>query len=446
MFRFTDLIIFELTRDCNLHCKYCYVKDKHLYKGEVMDFELYKKVIDKIVTERLIQERNERLQLNFHGGEFTLVGKKMFKAYAEYAIKTFLENDIKFELGCQTNATLIDDEWIELFKHYNITVGVSLDSFYEEEPLRFSKEQRDKVIETLRKLKKAFLTDGVLSVITKNNVDLTDKDNSFMLEDIHGNLMPVNRKSNFVEDTGNPYHSKYELSGKEIFEKVYKKYIDEFIETGLLREDHADFIVMSTLVTLLTEHYLPSSGGCNGKFCGAGLTMIATRPDGTSMYCDRYKKDYPEAFIMNILDYDFLGIHQLKKAFEFTIERDKSVRKVGCDSCPAENICEYGCSAMHYSKFGEYGVQESLVCDQYKLGFNYVKDNIEKILLRFKENSILYKNHNSPEPLCQRRPNIIAYRLEIISLKKEALDLAKKLGINFLLRDNAIIVSDAQEE
>lgn len=443
MFRFTDLIIFELTRDCNLHCKYCYVKDKHLYKGEVMDFELYKKVIDKIVKERLIENRTGRLCFNFHGGEFTLVGKKMFKAYAEYAVKTFLENGINFELGCQTNATNIDDEWIDIFKHYGINVGVSLDSFYEDPPLRFTKEQREKVIETLQKLKINGLTNGVLSVISKNNIDLTDKDNSFILKDCHGVDTPVHRKSNFVEDTGNPYHSKYELSGREIFEKLYKKYIDEFIETGVLREEHSEGIVMAALTVLLTNHYQPRSGGCNGKFCGAGLTMIATRPDGTSMYCDRYKKDYPEAFIMNLLDYDFLGIHQLKKAFEFTIERDKSVRKVGCDSCPAENICEYGCSAMYYSKFGEYGVQENLVCDQYKLGFNYVKDNMEKILLRFKKNhELLHRMNVDPQDARSlAEAQISPFKIDIISLKEDVVkDLEERLDLHFKLVNNRIYV------
>ena len=439
MFRFTDLIIFELTRDCNLHCKYCYVKDKHLYKGEVMDFDLYKKVINEIVKERLIEGRDGRLCFNFHGGEFTLVGKKRFKSYVEYAIKTFCENKIKFELGCQTNATLIDDEWIELFKHYGINVGVSFDSFYEDPPLRFTYEQKDHVIEVLKKLRKFCLTNGVLSVISKNNIELTDKDNSYYIEGPHGDMVPVHRKSNFVEDTGNPYHSKYELSGKEIFEKLYKKYIDEFIETGMLREEHTTNIVMNSLTHLLTNHSNPRSGGCNGKFCGAGLTMISTRPDGTALYCDRYKKDYPEAFIKNLLDYDFLGIHQLKKAFEFTIQRDKSVRETGCDSCPAECICEYGCAAMYYSKFGKYGVQEDLVCDQYKLGFNYVKDNLDKILLRFKKNYILLGSdisHTDKENLMNAK--ISPPKMDIMSVNEFGEEISKKLKIRLFLHNNEL--------
>lgn len=440
MFRFTDLIIFELTRDCNLDCKYCYVKDKHLYRGEVMDFELYKKVIDRIVEQRLIENcANIKLCMNFHGGEFTLVGKKRFKAYAEYAIKTFSENGLNFELGCQTNGLNIDDEWIRLLKHYGIGVGVSFDSFYEEPPLRFTHEQRERIISNLQKLMINNLTDGVLSVISKNNIDLTDKDNSFQLKNCHGELVPIRRKTNFVEDTGNPYHSKYELSGKEIFEKLFKKFIDRFIETGQLIEDHTKNAINYTILDLLTYHEVKQTGGCNGKFCGAGLTMIATRPDGTSMYCDRYKKDYPEAFIMNLLDYDFLGIHQLKKAFEFTIQRDKSVRKVGCDHCRAEAICEYGCAAMYYSKFGEYGVQENLVCDQFKLAYDYIDQNLETILMRFIKNTkYLVQPQGEGESIKKFMPDntISSQNMYLIKLNERGQELAEKLGLSFIVNEN----------
>lgn len=434
MFRFTDLIIFELTRDCNLDCKYCYVRDKHLYRGEVMDFDLYKKVIDTIVKQRLIEHvKDRRLCLNFHGGEFTLVGKDRFRSYAEYAIKTFCENGIRFELGCQTNGINLDDEWIAMLRHYGINVGLSFDSFYEEPPLRFTHEQRERVINNLRKLVKANLTNGVLSVISKNNIDLTDEDSSFEVEDSRGEKVSIHRKTNFVEDTINPFHSKYELTGKEIFEKLFKKYIDRFLETGELIEEHTKDIISSTIIDIVTEHNPPYSGGCNGKFCGAGLTMIATRPDGTAMYCDRYKKDYPEAFIMNLLDYDFLGIHQLKKAFEFTLQRDNSVRKVGCDRCKAESVCEYGCSAMYYSKFGEYGVQENLVCDQFKMSYDYVEANIEKLLKKFIEcDKIRVKAH--VDKTIEARflaCNELSSRLYIRNISERGRQLEEKLGLRF---------------
>ena len=75
MFRFTNLIIFELTRDCNLNCKYCLMHEKYKHKNEIIDFTLFQKIINRIAEQRLLNDlADQTLNLVFHGGEHTLAG------------------------------------------------------------------------------------------------------------------------------------------------------------------------------------------------------------------------------------------------------------------------------------------------------------------------------------------------------------------------------------
>ena len=49
MFEIPGTIILKVTRDCNLRCDYCYVRNKDSYKGEKIDFDLFKTIIQKII-------------------------------------------------------------------------------------------------------------------------------------------------------------------------------------------------------------------------------------------------------------------------------------------------------------------------------------------------------------------------------------------------------------
>lgn len=77
--------------------------------------------------ERACQEyKIETVQVDFHGGEPLMMGKERF----DNACKELISGDYngaRLNLACQTNAILIDNEWIDIFSKYNISVGISID-------------------------------------------------------------------------------------------------------------------------------------------------------------------------------------------------------------------------------------------------------------------------------------------------------------------------------
>ena len=110
---------------CNLACDYCF----YLPKGEEQGM-LHKGIMSDEVLEAFIERYikdcpGDHVFFTWQGGEPLMAGRKFFeKAFAlqsQFAESKVIENAI------QTNATLIDDAWCELFKKHKVLLGVSID-------------------------------------------------------------------------------------------------------------------------------------------------------------------------------------------------------------------------------------------------------------------------------------------------------------------------------
>jgi len=375
MFRFTDLIIFRMTRDCNLNCKYCFMLEKEKYKDEIIDFELFKKIVLKIIQQRKTNNRNNQLHFILHGGELLLLGYKKLNEILEFITIKFKENNINYSLGCQTNATLLTEEIAQLFNKFNVNVGLSFDGINDSSRNNIKQEVFESKFKILNdsNVKYSFIV-----VASKNNIENLNETKKY-LDDLQENNKILGYKINYAEDMINPGEcSLIELSGKTIFEKVWKPTIEDFIQGKKIIENNSMTLLEKTLVDILSNHENNSRSGCNNKWCGAGVSIIAIEPDGNINLCDRYSKDFDDIFIQHSLDNDFLGLNQLNEVIKYNLIKDKIYHD--CDTCFADYVCDHGCFAFHYSKYGEYGIDTRLVCDQYKDLYTFIQENIKEIL------------------------------------------------------------------
>jgi len=121
-------VILKLAALCNLNCSYCYV-----YNHEDKSFRSRPKFISDTVFEHALKSisdycnRREQhgMAITFHGGEPTLIGAGRFDFLAGRA-RDVLGEQLR-GLSMQTNATLIDDAWIDVFRRHEVQVGVSMD-------------------------------------------------------------------------------------------------------------------------------------------------------------------------------------------------------------------------------------------------------------------------------------------------------------------------------
>ena len=390
MFRFTDLIIFRMTRDCNLNCKYCFMQNKGEHKGELIDFELYKKIINQIAEQRYINGRDKiPLQLVFHGGEVLLLGKKRFYEMLTYTVALFQTRGIQYALGCQTNATLLDDDFAAMLTKFEVSVGLSFDGIDGGNNARTTTIKQDIFEKKFYILKRNKTQFGFLIVASKTNVENMQATQQYLENlGLHETNTGVVRgyKINYAEDMINPgENSEIELTGKEMFEKVWKPELERFIQRKKTQEYHTHELLVKSLIDIITYHGNESKSGCGTKWCGAGTHMIAVEPDGEMDYCDRYSKKFPEAYVQHALDYDFAGLHQIKKAVEYNIMKSRVYKEVGCDTCYADYICDHACEAFYKSKYGTYGIDTRIVCDQHRDFYRFVVEHLEEILQVFIE-------------------------------------------------------------
>lgn len=384
MFRFTNLIIFRFTRDCNLNCEYCFMTNKHEFKGEMIDHEDFKKMVHEIIKQRILNRQGHDLEFVIHGGEALMIGKKRFYQSVEYLRNAMDNAGIKVHISMQTNGVLLDDEYTKIINKFNIHVGLSFDGIDNSNKDRGVKEQVfEKKFKILEKNKVDY---GFLVVAGKNNIDNIKKTRKYLEKKNLG------YKINYAEDMINPgVESSIEVDGVEFFNKVYKPELNRYLKTGKSPDHQMLTYLKRTVTSLLTFYEDEEHSGCGKLFCGSAIGMIGVNPDGTSHYCDRYDREYDDTYVMNNLtDYDFLGMHQIKRAMDFNQKRHYVVLETGCDTCFARDICEGGCTAFYRSKYGKDGIDKKIVCGLYKSFYSYVLENFDKFAKSFIKHNISF--------------------------------------------------------
>ncbi len=111
---------------CNLDCSYCYYtsKPRELYGG-VRHFMMAEPTLQRY-TAQYMELQPVQVNFGWQGGEPLLAGKAFFRKAVEFQ-KRFGRPGQVVANAMQTNGTLLDEEWAELFAEHKFLVGISLD-------------------------------------------------------------------------------------------------------------------------------------------------------------------------------------------------------------------------------------------------------------------------------------------------------------------------------
>ncbi len=127
-FRRLDVFV-KISETCNIACTYCYYyeggDDSHLNHPAYMSAETIANMA--AFLERSIKVSGvEELVINFHGGEPMMMQKWRFDEMCQ-TLRDRLQPLVNVSFGMQTNAMLIDEEWIALIGRHDVSMGLSLD-------------------------------------------------------------------------------------------------------------------------------------------------------------------------------------------------------------------------------------------------------------------------------------------------------------------------------
>lgn len=160
-------VILKVTERCNINCTYCYMFNKGNEDFRERPAAISSAWIDDVTAflrEGVISLSASKVNVVLHGGEPLLLKKDRFRELCG-KLRSSLDGLAALEIGIQTNATLIDCEWVDIFAEFGIAIGISLDGPPEvNDRYRVDKKGRstyDRTLAGIRLLQEAYNRGGI---------------------------------------------------------------------------------------------------------------------------------------------------------------------------------------------------------------------------------------------------------------------------------------------
>ncbi|MCB1511496.1 MAG: radical SAM protein [Hyphomicrobiaceae bacterium] len=123
-----NFVLVKTASRCNIACTYCYwFRDNEVYNKPAVLTKESEDAFCRRLEEHITAHGLQDFMLVFHGGEPLLFPKYRFIAFQEKLDAIAERTGCEIERGVSTNAILIDAEWAEILKKYNVSVSVSID-------------------------------------------------------------------------------------------------------------------------------------------------------------------------------------------------------------------------------------------------------------------------------------------------------------------------------
>jgi uncharacterized protein len=176
-----SLLVIQPTSLCNLNCRYCYVPDRR--DKFIMSQEVLSAAVAKTLASTLVRGKIEFL---FHAGEPLTAGIDFYRRVV-LLIGEHNKRDIEVTKAIQTNATLVDDAWCDLFRDHDFHIGVSIDGpkfLHDNQRQNWSgRGSFDAVMRGLHKLAEYEIPFGAICVLTRESLAHADELFDFFLNE-----------------------------------------------------------------------------------------------------------------------------------------------------------------------------------------------------------------------------------------------------------------------
>jgi len=176
------LLVIQPTALCNLDCAYCYVPDR--LDPRRLPISLLETLLHAVRCARVIEQQKE-LKVLWHAGEPLAAGIGFYRE-ALAVTERILGDRLSVHHSIQTNGTLVNDEWCDLFRAKAISIGVSLDGPAQmHDSNRKTRAGRGTFAHVMRGIELLRAHDigvSVLCVLTSQSIDYPDEMFHFFLD------------------------------------------------------------------------------------------------------------------------------------------------------------------------------------------------------------------------------------------------------------------------
>lgn len=360
LFSATSLHIFVMTNACNMCCVYCQAQDSAQEKKGKMQ-----EMTAKAAVDIALQSPNEYLTFEFQGGE-PLLNFETIKYIVEYSEQNKNHKQIQYSLV--TNTLLLNEEMIQFFKKYDVSISTSLDGCKEvhnsNRPKIDGDGTYDYVSRNIKWLQSNDIQVGAIETTTKISLKNAEK----IIETYHNlglnhlfirPLTPLGYAKEHWAEIG------YE---PEEFLKFYKQCILILLEhnrNGIrMSEGHAR-IFLKKILTGYSENYMELR-----LPCGAGIGQMAYYYDGNIYTCDEGRmvaEMGDQMFCLGNVNYSTYDDLMENRVCKVTCQASVLESLPGCCDCVYHPYCGV-CPVISYASDNSIYTRESNVyrCKIYK--------------------------------------------------------------------------------
>jgi uncharacterized protein len=353
---YRTLVVLQPTTFCNIDCRYCYLPDRS--KTKRMSIDVIRRVASEVLSSDLVDGPFDFL---WHLGEPLSVPPSFYEeAFAEIA-RINQEHKREYMHCFQTNATLLNDQWIHLIKDHRINIGVSLDgpSFIHDRQrvTRSGKETHAAVLSGVRFLQTNKIPFSVIAVLTDFSLDYPDEFFEFYLENGIDNV-----GYNIDEIEG--IHTSTSFSQSLSVER-YKRFLSRLLQ---LSDQHPGAIQFREVWTNLRTLALGTNDPNNTTNKPLRILNIDARGN-FSTFCPELvaatSQKYGDFVMGNILR-DGLADLATNPVFQLVNREIKDGIELCKRTCSYWNFCGGGSPSNKFFEHGRFDVAETTTCRIHK--------------------------------------------------------------------------------
>ena len=351
-------VIVKPTYDCNLACSYCSVEGKETHSRMSL------KTVDRLlssVTEFCGTGRT--IYLIWHGGEPLLMSPEF---YDHIGRSTLEYKDYKIINAVQTNATLLNNEFIDIFVKYGFRVSISLDGPAELHDMSRRDRQGDptfeRVMESVAALKSRQVPIGAITVLNKLNVGrMPEIYKFFNREGVHLRINPVQRQGR--ADTA---YSEVALSPREYGREMIKIF-------NMWYGDANTQIMVDPFRLIIGNIVTDTTYSCDFRRC-CHNEVISVSPDGGVYPCGQFN-GVSEHYLGNIYSENIEDIMKTPNMRKLQTRVPENIEV--CRVCEYSEICNCGCTVSALTRKGNI-LEPDFYCAGRKMLFQHIIDTLEQ--------------------------------------------------------------------
>jgi uncharacterized protein len=349
------LVVIQPTSFCNLDCDYCYLPDRQ--SKNQLSLGLIDPIFKAIFTSPFFRQD---FTVCWHAGEPLALPISFYEAVFERidtAERRYKAQPYKVRHSIQTNGTLIDQAWCDLFQQHSVHVGVSIDgpAFLHDRHRKTRKGlgTHAATMRGLACLQKNNFECSAIAVLTEDSLDYPDEIFHFFLDnDI------INVGFNMEETEG--VHTASSLDRSDI-EKRYRAFMQRFWE--LVAQTNGEFKLreFEAICSLIYADERLEHTDMNRPFVIVNIDHLGNfatfDPELLSVQTDRYGH-----FVLGHVSHETLEAVCTTEPF-LQMYRDMAAGVELCrQSCDYFGLCGGGAGSNKYWENGTFNSSETWAC------------------------------------------------------------------------------------